>query len=156
VKDPVTVWRLCTRQKAEAAFTGNGAYRRGGRWNLPGTRIVYCAESRALAAMEILVHVEDMEDLARLEWRAMAVTVPWEAIERPGRFPGSWRTYPYSRATQKFGSAWARAGRTVALRVPSAVVPGEFNFLLNPKHEMFARLRIAPAEAFRFDSRIGG
>jgi RES domain-containing protein len=155
VKDPVTVWRLCARQKAEAAFTGNGAYRRGGRWNLPRTRVVYCAESRALAAMEILVHVEDMEDLAQLEWRAMAVTLPWEAIERPDRFPSSWGKYPYSPATQKFGSAWAHAGRTVALQVPSAVVPGEFNFLLNPEHEMFARLKIAPAEPFRFDSRIG-
>jgi RES domain-containing protein len=106
--------------------------------------------------MEILVHVEDMEDLARLEWRAIAVAVPWDAIERPDRFPSSWRTYPYSPATQKFGSAWARAGRTVAIQVPSAVVPGEFNFLLNPEHEMFALLKIAPAEPFRFYSRIGG
>ena len=156
MKDPVTVWRLCALQKAEAAFSGNGANRRGGRWNLPGTRVVYCAESRALAAMEILVHVEDMEDLAQLEWRAIAVAVPRDAIERPDRFPGSWRKYPYTPATQRFGSAWARAGHTVALRVPSAVVPGEFNFLLNPEHEMFAQLKIAPAEPFRFDSRIGG
>jgi RES domain-containing protein len=139
----------------DAAFTGNGAYRRGGRWNLPGTRVVYCAESRALAAMEILVHVEDMEDLARIEWRAIAVAVPGEAIERPDRYPNSWRAYPYCPVTQKFGSTWARAGRTVALRVPSAVVPGEFNYLLNPEHEMFAKLKIASAEQFAFDSRIG-
>jgi RES domain-containing protein len=105
--------------------------------------------------MEVLVHAEDMEDLAHIEWRAIAVTVPWDAIERPKRFPSSWRRYPYSPDTQKFGSAWTRAGRTVALRVPSAVVPGEFNCLLNPDHEKFAELKIATAEPFRFDSRIG-
>jgi RES domain-containing protein len=105
--------------------------------------------------MEILVQVEDMEDLARTKWRAIAVAVPGEAIERPERYPSSWREYPYCPATQKFSSEWARAGRTVALRVPSAVVPGEFNYLLNPEHEMFAKLKISPAEPFTFDSRIG-
>jgi RES domain-containing protein len=135
-------------------MSGGGAFRSGGRWNLPGTRVVYCAESRALAALEPLVHVEDMEDMAALEWRAIAVSLPADSVERPGRFPGSWRSYPYQSATQKFGSDWARSLRSVALRVPSAVVPGEFNTLLNPGHPAFARLKVASPVPFRFDPRL--
>jgi RES domain-containing protein len=154
VTDPVTVWRFNARRFAKAAFSGSGAFRYGGRWNLPGTRVVYCAESRALAAMESLVHVEDIEDMGAVEWQATAVTLSGALIERPQRFPRSWRTYPYSTSTQKFGSEWARDLRSVALRVPSAVVPGESNYLLNPAHPDFTKVKIAPIEPFRFDPRI--
>lgn len=152
--DPVTVWRLNARRPAREALSGSGAARFGGRWNLPGTRVVYCAESRALAAMELLVHVEDIEDFAAVEWQATAILVPNLAIVRPVRFPRSWRTYPYSISTQRYGSAWARSRQSVALRVPSAVVPGEFNVLLNPEHPGFGRLRISAPTPFRFDPRL--
>jgi RES domain-containing protein len=154
VTDPVTVWRLNARRFAKAAFSGGGAFRYGGRWNLPGTRVVYCAESRALAAMESLVHVEDIEDLGAVEWQATAITLPGAFIERPLRFPQSWRSYPFPPLTQKFGSDWARDLRSVALRVPSAVVPGEFNFLINPAHPDFTKVKFALPEPFRFDPRL--
>jgi RES domain-containing protein len=154
VTGAVTVWRLDSRRYAKAALSGNGAFRYGGRWNLRGTRVVYCAESRALAAMEALVHVEDFEDLDAVEWRATAITLPGSAIECPPRYPRAWRTCPYSLSTQRFGSDWARSQRSVALRVPSATVPGEFNFLTNPAHPDFVGLTIAPPEAFRFDPRL--
>lgn len=152
--DPVTVWRLNARRFAKDAFTGSGASRFGGRWNLPGARIIYCAESRALAAMELLVHVEDIEDLVSVGWQATAVVLPSAAIEGPVRLPQSWRAYPYSATTQRYGSAWAASRRSVALRVPSAVVPGEFNVLLNPEHPAFERLRISAPAPFRFDPRL--
>lgn len=152
--EPVTVWRLSARRLARTALSGNGAFRYGGRWNLPGTRVVYCAESRALAAMESLVHVEDIEDLGAFEWQPTAIALPSAAIERPSRYPKSWRTYPYSVSTQRFGSAWVRSQRSVALRVPSAIVPGEFNFLINPAHPDFRRLKVATPVPFRFDPRF--
>ena len=152
--DPVTVWRLNAERFAKAALSGSGASRYGGRWNLPGTRVIYCAQSRALAAMESLVHVEDIEGLDAVEWQATAITLAGALIERPLRYPQSWRSYPYSPSTQRFGSAWARDLRSVALRVPSAVIPGEFNFLLNPAHPDFAKVRFAPPEPFRFDPRL--
>lgn len=152
--DPVTAWRLNARRFAGAALSGNGAFRYGGRWNLPGTRVVYCSESRALAALEALVHVEDLEDLGAVDLQATAILIPGAGIERPLRYPPSWRTYPHSLATQRFGSAWARSRRSVALRMPSAVVPGEFNFLINPAHPDFTKLKFAPPEAFKFDPRL--
>jgi RES domain-containing protein len=154
VTETVTVWRLNARRFAKTAFSGDGAFRLGGRWNHPGTRVVYCAESRALAALEALVHVEDVGDLGAVEWRATPVVVPFSAIERPARYPHSWRDYPCSRPTRDLGSAWARDGRSVALRVPSAVVPGEFNYLLNAAHPGFAKLKVGRPEAFRFDARL--
>jgi RES domain-containing protein len=104
--------------------------------------------------MESLVHVEDIEDQGSVEWRVTAVILPGAAIERPKSYPGSWRVYPYGQSTQRFGSAWAHSHRSVALRVPSAVILGEFNYLLNPEHPDFAKLRISAAEPFRFDSRL--
>jgi RES domain-containing protein len=154
VTDAITVWRLNARRFSRAALSGNGAFRYGGRWNLPGTRVVYCAESRALAALEALIHVEDIEDLCTVEWQATAITLSSAAIERPLRYPQSWRTYPYTSSTQRFGSTWAQNQHSVALRVPSAVVPGEFNYLINPMHPDFAKLRIERPEPFRFDPRL--
>lgn len=104
--------------------------------------------------MESLVHVEDIEDLGAIDWRATEIVLPGAAIERPKGYPKSWRIYPYGQSTQRFGSAWARSRRSVALRVPSAVVPGEFNYLLNPEHPDFARLRVSAAEPFSFDPRL--
>jgi RES domain-containing protein len=154
VTDAITVWRLTARRFARAALSGQGAFRYGGRWNLPGTRIIYCAESRALATLEALVHVEDIEDLGAVEWQATAITLPSSAIERPLRYPRSWRIYPYVSATQRFGSKWARSQASVALRVPSAVVSGEFNYLLNPLHPDFSGLIMERPEPFRFDPRL--
>jgi RES domain-containing protein len=115
---------------------------------------VYAAESRALAALESLVHVDEIEDFAAVAWQATAITFPSAAIERPSRYPEAWRIYPYAAATQRFGDGWVRRRSSVALRVPSALIPGEFNFLLNPAHPDFAKLDVAPPEAFRFDPRL--
>jgi RES domain-containing protein len=104
--------------------------------------------------LEALLHVEDIEVLCAIDWQATAITLPRTAIELPPGYPPSWRTYPYASPTQRFGSAWARNQRSVALRVPSAVVPGEFNYLLNPAHPDFSRLKIGPAEPFHFDPRL--
>jgi len=154
VTEPVTVWRLNARRFAKGSLSGMGAARYGGRWNLPGTRVVYCAESRALAALEALVHVEDMESVGAVLWQATSIAIPGDKVERPSHFPQSWRAYPHTRATQVFGSDWARGLGSVALRVPSVVVPGEFNYLLNPLHPDFGGLKVSSPEPFRFDSRL--
>jgi len=132
----------------EGLAVGSGAAHYGGRWNLPGTRVVYCAESRALAALEALVHVEVMEGVSAVLWQATSITIPGGKVEWPSQYPQSWRTYPHSHATQVLGSDWARSLRSVALRVPSAVVPGEFNYLLNPLHTDFTGLAVSPPSHF--------
>lgn len=150
----LTLWRLCPAYRADKAMTGDGAHRRGGRWNPPGTRVVYCAESRSLAVVEVLANARLPALLHVQPWVFVAVTVDAELVECPPRVPESWRDLPYTPATQAFGAEWVRSERSAALRVPSAVVAGEFNYLLNPTHPHFSRIKAAPPEPFVFDRRL--
>ena len=148
------VWRLCAAKYATSAFSGEGAELYGGRWSPPGIRIVYCAESRALAIVEVLANAEEQERLFALKWVLVSADVPAELVEKPPRFPENWRQYPHPRETQLIGAAWAKEGRTAVLRVPSVVVPGEFNFLLNPAHPQISKIKIGATESFTFDPRL--
>ncbi len=148
------VWRLCAAKYAGAAFSGEGARLYGGRWSPPGCALAYCAESRALAVIEVLVNTDEPDRLSSLDWRLIPAEVPPTAVEVPKRYPDEWRQYPHPRSTQEFGARWAHECRTPALRVPSAIVPGEFNYLLNPKHPEFAQIKIGPPVTFAFDSRL--
>lgn len=150
----VTVWRLCSADYAATAFSGTGARLYGGRWSPPGAAVVYCSESRALAALEILVHVDDPVRLTARTWVCISASFSTEFVEKPARVPATWRNYPYSPDTQAFGAAWVREARSAVLRIPSAVVPGEFNFLINPAHPDFAHVTLGGAETFTFDPRF--
>jgi RES domain-containing protein len=151
----IVVWRLCASHREPWAFSGEGSARRAGRWNPLGVRVVYCAESRALAAMEVLVNVDAPNRLFLTSWIMIPATLPVDAIEKPARVRENWRQTPHSSETQNFGAAWAKDQRSVALRVPSAVVPGEFNYLLNPAHPEFHQVKIGKPERFTFDPRLG-
>ncbi len=148
------VWRICARSFADDAFAGRGSARRPGRWNPPGACVVYCAESRSLAAMEILANVRATKLLREHEWVVIAAVLPQDTIERPARIPENWQANPQPHETQAFGARWVESARSVALRVPSVVVHGEFNYLLNPAHPDFARVRLLKPEPFRFDPRL--
>ena len=148
------VWRLCSAKFGASAFSGEGAELYGGRWSPPGIRIAYCAESRALAVVEVLANAEEQDRLFALKWLFVSAEVPPDLVEKPVRFPDNWRHYPHPRDTQLIGAAWAREQRTPVLRVPSAVVPGEFNYLLNPAHPAFAKIKIGQPEPFSFDPRL--
>lgn len=150
----ITLWRLCTAHRAADAFAGQGSYRRGGRWNPRGLRVVYCAESRSLAALEVLVGLDDKDRLFAIPWVCIPATVSMESVEKATKVPTDWREYPHTVAPQAFGAEWVQGQRSVALRVPSVVVPGEFNYLLNPAHPDFKRVRIGKPEPFSFDPRL--
>jgi RES domain-containing protein len=124
-----------------------------GRWNTAGVPVVYTAESRSLASLEILVHVEDTRLLAAIRWVVIPVEIDEVLIHAPRTLPRNWWRIPASSATRKFGALWVKQARTPVLRVPSAVTRGEFNYVLNPRHPEFAQLRIGKAASFTFDGR---
>jgi RES domain-containing protein len=148
------LWRLCAAKYAATAYSGEGADLFGGRWSPPGIRLAYCSESRALALVEVLANADEPDRLFSLQWVMVPATIPGDLIERPAAFPANWRSFPHGPETQRFGAAWVKAGRSVALRVPSAVVAGEFNYLLHPAHPQFARVKIGTPEPFAFDPRL--
>lgn len=149
-----TVWRLCRRRYAAESFSGEGSRLFGGRWSEVGTTVAYSSESRSLATLEVLANARDAAALFALPWSMIGAEIPLELIERPARVPSNWRDMPYPPETQRFGTTWVREARSAALRVPSTVVLGEFNYLLNPAHPDFARITLHPPEPFDFDARL--
>lgn len=150
----LTLWRLCAAKYAAQALSGEGAEMVGGRWSPPGIRVAYCAESRALAVVEVLASADEGDRLTGIKWNLVPAVVSADWIEKPSRFPVNWRQFPHALETQRVGAEWVQARSSVVLRVPSAVVPGEFNYLLNPAHPQFPKVKIGKPEPFSFDPRL--
>jgi len=150
----ISAWRIVKQKLAKSAFTGEGARLYGGRWNTPGRPLIYTAESRALALAEILVHLESQALLSR--YVVFEVEIDESTITRldPGELPKNWRAEPAPRRLQVIGDAWIASAKSAVLRVPSAVVVGEFNYLLNPLHPDFSKLAIHGPERFSIDRRL--
>ena len=150
----ITAWRIVKQHYAATAFDGEGARLFGGRWNSPGVAVVYVASSRSLAALEMAVHVDRSTLLSSF------VLIPCEFEERfvtalPLQvLPADWRRDPPSPTLAEIGDAWARTARSAVLEIPSAVIDAEKNYLLNPAHPDFARIRVGGAEKFEFDPRL--
>jgi RES domain-containing protein len=146
-------WRLVKARHSASAFDGEGARLHGGRWSSPGTRIVYTAESPSLAVLEVLVHLQATAPLAA--YVMFEVAVSEDLIETLARPPAGWRRLPAPDATRRVGDAWAHAGRSAVLSVPSVVSPGERLLLLNPAHPGFRHVRIGKPQPFPLDPRLG-
>lgn len=151
----MNLWRIEKQKRVATARTGEGARIAGGRWNSQGLPVVYASEHLSLAVLEILVHAPNLD--ARLVARARAaITAPDDAIEEilPRVLPKNFGTLtPYS-VTQSVGDEWLRTKRSVALIVPSAIVPIERNVLLNPLHPDFQRAVWARFEGIQLDVRL--
>lgn len=149
-----TLWRVVKEEHAATAFDGKAAQRYGGRWNPVGVPAVYASGSKSLALLEVLVHLDAAAiSLAMVSFRfevnqAAIATLP------AARLPRGWRTSRGWLATQQLGADFLTAGKMLALAVPSAIVPEEWNYLLNPQHSDFAALKIGKPTTFALDSRL--
>lgn len=151
------VFRICKTKYAGAAFDGEGAFRFGGRWNTRGTRLVYAAESLALAALEMLVHFDD--DSMLVEYSFVLANIPTDLIlpiEKYRALPKNWSASPASSAVQRIGDDWARERVSAVLEVPTSIIPFEKNYLLNPLHADFSQIEISKPQRFVFDTRLHG
>ena len=147
-------WRICRRRYAPASMTGEGARLYGGRWNSRGVRVVYASTSLALAAIETFVNLEPNLRPNDLVYIAGEVPDAMEILSVSlENLPANWRR-SREESLRKVGDAWIREGLTVALRVPSAAIRGEWNLLLNPAHAEFSKIRFEPPEPFEFDLRM--
>ena len=150
----MTAWRVVPERYAASAFDGEGSRLMGGRFNSPGTAVVYAADTLALALFEVAVHVPSYRAL--LGRVAFRVTVP-DALVRTltdTDLPPSWRSTPPSRSTQTLGDAWEREARSVALRLPSVLLPHHTNVLLNPAHPDFTQVEVGLPESVPIDPRL--
>ncbi|MGH7391664.1 MAG: RES family NAD+ phosphorylase [Candidatus Rokuibacteriota bacterium] len=151
----IRVWRLTKRRTA--GFDGEGSRRYGGRWNHPGAPAVYTAAHLSLAVLEVLVHVTAVADLPA-DLVAIPADLPDDLLIENARIedlPRDWRRIPAPAALADRGTAWLTAARTAVLAVPSAVVPPETVYILNPAHPDFRRIIVGRAEPFGLDARLG-
>lgn len=146
-------WRIVREKYAPSAFSGAGAAEFGGRWNLPGTRMVYTSESQSLAALELLVHLNPPQSF---RYRAFWIQFEENLVEvmSRGRLPDDWAVEPPTVSTQRLGTRWARESRSAILATPSAIIATETNYLINPLHADFAKIKIGQPEDFVFDRRL--
>lgn len=150
----ITAWRIVPEQRADSAFDGEGARLYGGRWNSPGHAAVYLAESRALAALETLVHLSPGPQ--RITYMLFEVSFAPALVTEIDLEPfgDAIRSTTILPGTRHAGDSWLARGSTPVLRVASAIIPEEANYLLNPAHPKFPRITIGPPRHFAFDPRL--
>jgi RES domain-containing protein len=147
-------FRIVKKRHVLTAFSVDGARTYGGRWNHPGTPMVYAAQTRALAALESLAHFGGAE--RRMAFVTFEIEIPERlAIHvEAAALPRDWRNEEPSASTQGLGTDWQRNGRSAALVVPSVLVPQESCVLLNPEHPDIGKIMVAYPEPFTFDARL--
>ena len=135
-------------------MSGEGARRYGGRWTSIGRAAVYLGESLALAGMELLVHLKAERVLEA--YRKMPVFIPERLVMHMAedQLPPDWAQPSLHPITQGIGDGWIVHTRSAVLQVPSAVVRGETNFIVNPEHTDFSAIGTGPLSSFRYDPRL--
>lgn len=149
------VHRICRAKFLAEVWSGEGAWRYGGRWNHRGTRLIYGSSSLALAAVEYFVNLEPNlapDDLIAARGEIADAEVAGLA---PQLLPAGW-DHSRPEKLREIGDAWVKGAASAGLRVPSAAVAGEWNLLLHPAHPGFARFRPLGQARFRFDPRMFG
>ena len=145
---PMRVYRVIDAAQAAEPFAPQD---NGGRWTPPGTACVYASLSPASALLEYLAHL-DGEPPERL--MLAVATIPPGTVLSETNEPSTWCEMPYRHEVQQVGASWIDSGRSLALRVPSALTAGENNVLLNPRHEGFAGLELQELRPMAIDPRL--
>lgn len=147
-------WRIVKTRFAADAFSGEGARLYGGRWNSPGVAMVYTAGSVSLATLELLVHLDNTSVLPSFAIFPVEFDDSLIELLDLATLPPDWSQSPLSTSLQTIGDDWISRASSVVLRVPSAVIENENNYLINPAHTDFKKLVIGSMEALRLDPRL--
>lgn len=150
----VKVWRVCHRKYKDSAFTGEGARLFGARFNSEGVAAVYTSGSLSLSLLEMLVQANDRSYLRHCI--VFQAEVPESLVDSPALtdLPEGWNKIPYGHVSQKYGDRWIESKTNPVLRVPSVVVPVEYNYVLNSNHPDFENIRIKQYKEKLIDERL--
>lgn len=135
-------------------MSGTGAKLFGGRWNSVGVPMLYLASSRALAALEVLAHLTSIQDPE--SFCITVFEVPEASIEEVEKYllPKDWNTYPSPSSLKKIGDTFVKSNQSLLLKVPSAIVEDEYNYILNVNHPLVRQVEIIGSKPFLFDKRL--
>lgn len=143
------------REKFAKTLSGKGAAMKGARWNSIGVELIYSASNRSLAMAEIAVHLT----LATLpsDYVMLTIYIPDDISLKKineSDLPIGWNNFPHPASTQAIGDEFVAANKYCVLQIPSSVTQGDYNFLINPNHPDFKRIKIISTTPFPFDKRI--
>ena len=147
-------WRIVHEDFLNSAFSGEGARLAGGRWNSEGIAVVYTAATLSLALLEVIVHLEINSALNFFKVIPISFEEQWVQPIPRDELPLLWHAAPPCFATKIIGDLWIKEALAPILRVPSAVVPQEFNYLMNPNHPNVSDLQIGTPIDLPLDPRI--
>lgn len=134
--------------------SGTGAKLFGGRWNSIGTPMHYMAANRALAALEVLANKNTMTGGENLCLSIFEVPENSIITIEISDLPDDWRDYPSIPSLKKLGDKFVQQGKFLLLRVPSAIIEDEYNFLMNVSHPLADQIKVKEIKSFRFDERL--
>lgn len=134
-------------------LSGKGAALHGGRWNSKDVYVVYTAESPALALLEAVVHIGRIP--AR-KYCMLTLEIPSDKLKTLtiGQLPSNWHSNPAPDILRKWGDTFVEANKYLALMVPSVIMPEEHNYLLNPGHSDFRKIKITGSRTISIDDRL--
>jgi len=147
------VYRIGTTKFAND-LSGEGARLYGGRWNHPGTACIYSAESRALCVLQFTAHVS-AETLPK-SLSISSIEIPDDSIKviSPSSLPTNWKSWPHSKSSRDYGTKLLEACKFLVLKFPSAIVPDEFNYIINPLHTRMKEVKVKEVKDFTWDTRL--
>ena len=148
------VYRLI-KEKYKNGLSGKGAEKAGARWNSKGKAMLYTSESRSLCTAEVAVHTP-LGNIP-LNYFLLEIEIPdnIKFIEFKNEdLPPDWKSLPHSNSTQLIGDEFLDEGKYLFLKVPSVVVQGDYNYLINPTHKLFSEVKTHKSEPFHFDERL--
>ncbi len=151
------VYRVLRKAYAQSPLDGEGAFRYGGRWSSPGTRLAYASEHQSLAMLEYFVHLD--ADDAPQDLVLVTAEIPNDLSQQrvvADDLPSHWRRSPAPAELAGIGDEFVRRAERCLLIVPSALAPHENNWLLNPQHAGFRRVRVSGLEPLSYDPRMFG
>jgi len=150
----INAWRIVSANHKDKAYTGDGARVHGGRWNSKGVAVVYTADSLALASIEMIVNLPAPKMLQKYVRISAYISLDLVLELSEVDLPEDWNSRPISPSTRAIGDRWVKEQSSAVLRVPSIVVPDEYNYLLNPNHPDFVKIEIGKPIIYYFDTRL--
>ncbi len=147
------VYRITT-EKYSKKLTASGA---ANRWNMDGELVIYAAESRSLASLELIVHRSSIKPKIKYKVLVIDIDIPKSQILdiKTEQLPLQWRSVNSYKILQRIGSEWYSNNQKLLLRIPSAVIPMENNYVINTKHKLFStNVKIEAIEDYFWDERL--
>ena len=146
------VWRISNY----ADLRGLGGIRASGRWHSAGHPVVYAADHPAAALLEKLVHFEfDSTEYLPKTYQLIEIDIPARVKATrvtPAKLGSDWQRQ--EDITQAIGDRWLRSASTCVLAVPSGITPNALNYIINPRHRDFDKIKIVSAVRYPFDVRL--